>query len=64
MLLRASNIKIQQYSGGEFEPWQTNVIGTAFSLGLVDHSFDFPISKIATRADVFAITRRILEMRR
>jgi len=32
MLLRASNIRIQQYSGGEFEPWQTNVIGTAFSL--------------------------------
>ncbi len=64
MLLRASNIKIQQYSGGEFEPWQTDVIGTTFSLGLVDTNFDFPISKIATRADVFAITRRILEMRR
>ena len=32
MLLRASNTKIQQYSGGDFEPWQTNVIGTAFDL--------------------------------
>lgn len=64
MLLRASNIKIQQYSGGEFEPWQTNVIGTVFSLGLVDHNFDFPVSKIATRKDLFAITRRIIEMKR
>jgi subtilisin family serine protease len=63
MLLRASNIRIQQYSGGEFEPWQTNVIGTAFSLWLVESTFDFPISKIATKADVFAIARRIIEMR-
>lgn len=63
MILGASNIKIQQYSGGEFEPWQTNVIGTIFSLWLVDHTFDFPTSKIATRRDIFAITRRILELR-
>ncbi len=63
MLLRASNIRIQQYSGGEFEPWQTNVIGTAFSLWLVDAKFDFPTSKIASKRDVFAIARRIIEMK-
>lgn len=62
MLLRASHIKIQQYSGGEFEPWQTNVIGTTFSLWLVDHTFDFPTSKVATRKDLFAIARRIIEL--
>lgn len=61
MLLRASNTKIQQHSGGDFEPWQTNVIGTAFSLWLVKSSFDFSPSKIAIRRDVFAITRRIIE---
>lgn len=64
MLLRASHIKIQQYSGGEFEPWQTNVIGTTFSLWLVDHTFDFPTSKVATRKDLFAIARRIIELKR
>lgn len=64
MLLRASNIKIQQYSGGEFEPWQTNVIGTVFSLWLVDQDFDFPTSKIATRKDLFAIARRIVELKK
>ncbi len=63
MLLRASNIRIQQYSGGEFEPWQTNVIGTAFSLWLVKNTFNFPVSKIAQRKDVFAIIRRIIEQR-
>lgn len=64
VLLKASGIKIQQYSGGEFEPWQTNVIGTVFSLWLVDEKFDFPISKIATWKDVFAITRRIIEVQK
>lgn len=64
MLLRASNIKIQQYSGGEFEPWQTNVIGTTFSLGLVENKFDFSTTRIATRKDIFAITRNILELRK
>lgn len=63
MLLRASNIKIQQYSGGEFEPWKTNIIGTAFGLWLVESTFDFPASKIANRRDIFAITRRIIEKR-
>lgn len=64
ILLRASNIKIQQYSGGEFEPWQTNVIGTTFWLGLVESRFNFSISKKATRQDIFSITRKILELRR
>jgi|GEM_PF-2644913 len=64
MLLRASNIKIQQYSGGEFEPWQTNVIGTSFGLGLVENQFNFSISKKAVRRDIFSITRKIIELRK
>lgn len=64
MLLRASNIKIQQYSGGEFEPWQTNVIGTAFSLGLVDGSFNFSTTRKAVRRDVFSIARKIIQLRK
>jgi hypothetical protein len=64
ILLRASNIKIQQYSGGEFEPWQINVIGTSFGLGLVEKQFNFSISKKAVRRDIFSITRRILQLRK
>lgn len=64
MLLRGGNVRIRSYSGGEFEPWQTDVIGTTFALGLVDDDFDFSTTKKATRRDVFAIARKILELRK
>ncbi len=62
ILLRAGNIKIQKFSGGEFEPWQANVIGTTFSLGLVENRFDFSATRKAMRGDIFGITRKILEL--
>lgn len=62
IILRAGNIKIQKFSGGEFEPWQANVIGTTFSLGLVENRFDFSATRKAMRGDIFGITRKILEL--
>lgn len=64
IILRAGNIKIQKFSGGEFEPWQANVIGTTFSLGLVENRFDFSATRKAMRGDIFGITRKILELPR
>ena len=62
ILLRAWDIKIQQYSGGELEPWQANIIGTVFGLHLVDSQFDFSVSRKATKGTIFSITRKILEI--
>lgn len=64
MLLRAGDIKIQQYSGGEIESWKINIIGTAFSLGIVDRDFDFSPDRQATRGVIFSIARKISEIQR
>jgi subtilisin family serine protease len=63
MLLRAGDINIQKYSGGEIEPWKINIIGTAFNLGIVERDFDFSPDRSATRGVIFGIARKISELR-
>lgn len=64
MLLRAGDIKIQKYSGGEIEPWKINIIGTAFNLGVVERDFDFSPDRQATRGVLFGIARKISELQK
>jgi hypothetical protein len=60
ILMKAANIRIQQYSGWEFEPWQTNILWTAISVGIIDSTASNPHTKEILRSDLFKITRRIL----
>ncbi len=61
ILMKAGNVKIDKYSGGGYEPWQNNVIGTALDHGIIEKkNFSWPNEKI-TRAEMFSMARRILE---
>ena len=59
ILMKAGNINVDEYSGGEFDPTQTNVIGTAFRSGIIDASFDISVSKKTLRSELFHIARKI-----
>ncbi len=59
MFLNVGNIQVAKYSGGEFEPMQTNIIGTAFHSGLVGDVSDISPTKLTLRSDLFRIARKI-----
>ena len=63
IFLKVGGIKVEQYTGGEFEPWQNNIIGTAFRRGIVDISFQITsASKKTVRSDLFRIARKIYQL--
>lgn len=59
ILMKAGNIHIDQYSGGEFDPGQTNVIGTAFRSGIIDASYNISPSTKTLRSQLFHIARKV-----
>ncbi len=62
IFLKVGGIKIEQYTGGEFEPWQNNVIGTAFRKWIIDISFHITsANKKTSRSDLFRIARKIYQ---
>lgn len=60
IFFKVGGIKIEQYTGGEFEPWQNNIIGTAFRKSIIDISFHITSANRKTsRSDLFRIARKI-----
>lgn len=63
IFLKVGGIKVEQYTGGEFEPWQNNIIGTAFRKGIIDISFRITsANKKTIRSDLFRIARKIYQL--
>jgi hypothetical protein len=66
ILLKAAGIKIDESSSVSkykdvTEPWQINLVNTAFSFSFIDESENFFPNKNATRGEIFNMAKRILK---
>lgn len=62
MLMKAANIRINNYSGGEFEAWETNVMWTALATGIIESRDKLSPTKTTLRSDLFRMTRKIISL--
>lgn len=66
ILLKAAGIKIDESSSiskykDVTEPWQINLLNTAFSFSFIDEAENFFPNKNATRGEIFNMAKRILK---